>query len=181
MKKKFKTIMAMAAVAAISMSSICMASAVDIEPDINGDFVEQTADVYLTVENTYQVTLDWGAMKFTYNTKNSSWGENDFDQNNNKVSVTNQSTAPVNCTVTYGAEVIDTLNPDLFILNDGVSPSISYTTEIKESGNTADNVTYYLEVKGGETPNTSTWIKTFNNKKVGTISVQIEIPSGNEG
>lgn len=181
MKKRFKTIMAMAAVAAISMSSICMASAVDIEPDADGNFEQQTADVLLTVENTYQVTLDWGAMKFTYNTKNSSWGANDFDQNNNKVSVTNQSTAPVDCTVTYQAETIDSLNPDLFILDDGGTPSNSYNAEIKESGNSADNVTYYLEVKDGQKPETGTWIKTFNNKKVGTISVQIEIPSGNKG
>lgn len=176
MKKRFKTIMAMAAVAAISMSSICMASAVDIVPDENGNFAEQTADVLLTVENTYKVTLDWGAMKFTYNTKDSSWGANDFDQNNNKVSVTNQSTAPVNCTVTYQANNnITDLNMNLFTLNDGTTPSNNYSYIMDPNG----NETCYLEVTDGQKPETGTWIRSFKEQVVGNITVQITIPDSN--
>ncbi len=104
MKKKFKTIMAMAAALVISLSTICMASAAG-QAELSYDETsaafkddrgnDAAAPMTFTYDDTVTgtVTVEWGDMNFVYSPY-TGWGDS-FANGNNKITVTNNTTVPI--------------------------------------------------------------------------------------
>lgn len=105
MKKVFKTIMATAAALAISISGMCMVSAGEVSPNLDGELKNET-QIYLTVEDRLSAIINFGDMKFTYSLATNSW--QGFDGTNNIIQVSNLSTCPMN--LQFGMQI---LNSDL--------------------------------------------------------------------
>lgn len=103
MKKKFKTIMALTAALAISVSGMCITSAADILPSDDGNIIDERP-FFLTVEDKLMADITFGSMQFTYDLNNQSWTGFE-DGENNLVLVTNKSTCPMN--LEFGINVVD--------------------------------------------------------------------------
>lgn len=114
MKKKFKTIMALTAALAVSLSGMCMTSAdEDTTPTpsspmtVNGNPTtgefEDVTPIPVTLSTTHllKATIDYGAMKLSYSLKDGKFSDDSFDEVNNKLTVTNNSTCPISVGVDF--------------------------------------------------------------------------------
>lgn len=114
MKKKFKTIMALTAALAVSVSGMCMTSADEdttptpsspmIVEDKDGDGkFDDVSPIPVTLSTTHllKATIDYGAMKLSYSLKDGKFSTDSFNGENNRLTVTNGSTCPITATVAF--------------------------------------------------------------------------------